>query len=1042
MNLTGFSLRHPYAVISAVLLVVTLGITAYFRTPVDLFPETAPPQVLVVTVQPGAAADDVADKITEPVEKELNTLGKLESIVSTSRDQVSSVRAEFKYTKELGEAVLDVQNAIGRIRADLPAAARQPQIYRITSATTHPLVTIALSPEKSSNKTFSQIRLLAENQIKDRLLRLKGIADVDVFGGHQPEVKVRIDRDKLAANNLTLENVVAALSEQNISAPAGTIYSGPSEYLVKTAGEFKHLDAIRDLPIRRNEHGLLRISDVATVELAQQDARSIYHGNGKAAIAVNIMRPPGGRTVEPINTFKKHLPSLRAEYPGINFEITDDQEPLINLNLSGMQNSIIGAIVLTVVVIFVFLADIRAALVVSISIPLAFLFTLIVLWLSPYNLNMVTLSGLIVAIGMVVDASVVALENIYRHYSQMDSPDTEEAARQGTNQIALAITAGMLTTVAVLVPIMFIGGHAQRTIGRLSFTIAVTLVAALVVALTVVPLVASRVLAGRRKRKNVFERAAAFVDKGIDGLKVFYLYVLSRALRWRVLTILLAAGFFILTMRTIPSIIGGEQMPPMDTGISIINFDAPATDSPQQVERLLDKVEKTIYQQEGVLQVSSVVGSEPGAISFGSGGATAQSVNIIVHLVARTKRDKTIWQIQDKWRQQLCEISGIKSFRISEFGATPMATTKAPLDIIISGPDRRILDRLAEECTSKLKGTPGLVDVRRSWYYDEIQQNIIVDPALAQVYGTSPDRISRQLKTAIDGVPATPMRLPYFLDIPIRLEYRNSDIGELQQLQNVYVNTKFGQVPLRSLADFKTYRKTPIITHEDLQATIDITGVNRIYTIKHVNQMVKKRISKIEPPAGYSIELGGTTADMKETQKRLAGALIIAIMLLYVLLLAMFGSFAHPLTIMSAIPLAVAGGYWGMLIFGKPMCTPARMGMIFLAGTVINNSVLLLDFILQARNRGLEKDAAIMESVSLRLRPILMTTFSTIVGLSPLVFEMAVGLERMSPVAVVASTGLLVGTIMTMVVVPVVYSSLESLIATCTRGLRYLTGTG
>lgn len=286
------------------------------------------------------------------------------------------------------------------------------------------------------------------------------------------------------------------------------------------------------------------------------------------------------------------------------------------------------------------------------------------------------------------------------------------------------------------------------------------------------------------------------------------------------------------------------------------------------------------------------------------------------------------------------------------------------------------------------------------------------------------------------------MRLPYFLDIPIRLEYRNSDIGELQQLQNVYVNTKFGQVPLRSLADFKTYRKTPIITHEDLQATIDITGVNRIYTIKHVNQMVKKRISKIEPPAGYSIELGGTTADMKETQKRLAGALIIAIMLLYVLLLAMFGSFAHPLTIMSAIPLAVAGGYWGMLIFGKPMCTPARMGMIFLAGTVINNSVLLLDFILQARNRGLEKDAAIMESVSLRLRPILMTTFSTIVGLSPLVFEMAVGLERMSPVAVVASTGLLVGTIMTMVVVPVVYSSLESLIATCTRGLRYLTGTG
>lgn len=232
MNLTGFSLRHPYAVISAVLLVVVLGIAAYFRTPVDLFPETAPPQVLVVTVQPGAAADDVADKITEPIEKELNTLGELENIVSTSRDQVSSVRVEFKYTKELGEAVLDVQNAIGRIRADLPGDARQPQIYRITEATTRPLVTLALSPAPNSDKSFSQVRLLAENQIQDRILRLEGVADVDVFGGHQTEVKVRIDRDKLTANNVALQEIIAVLSEQNISAPAGTIYSDQSEYLV------------------------------------------------------------------------------------------------------------------------------------------------------------------------------------------------------------------------------------------------------------------------------------------------------------------------------------------------------------------------------------------------------------------------------------------------------------------------------------------------------------------------------------------------------------------------------------------------------------------------------------------------------------------------------------------------------------------------------------------------------------------------------------------------------------------------------------------
>ena len=807
---------------------------------------------------------------------------------------------------------------------------------------------------------------------------------------------------------------------------------------MKISGEFECLEPIRSLPIRRKGHGLLRISDVATVHLGEQDTRSIYHGNGRESIALNIMQPEGGRPVAAINTFKKFLPKLRAEYSDIHFEITDDQQPLIQLNLAGMRNSIIQAILLTVLVIFILLADVRAALVVSISIPIAFLFTLIVLWLTPFTLNMITLSGLIVAIGMVVDASVVALENIYRHYNQMDKPDAQKAAQEGTNQIALAITAGMLTTVAVLVPIMFIGGYPQRTIGRLSFTIATTLVAALVVALTVVPLVASRLLARPHEKKNLLERAASFIDKGVDFLKQFYLYALRKALKWRIVTLFLAIGFFVLTMRIIPPIIGGELMPPMDTGIVVIDFSTPATDSPAKVEQVLDKVEEVVYRQEGVLRVSSVVGSEPGVVSFGAGGATAQSVNIIVHLVARTQRDETIWEIEDKWRNQLRQIAGIQSLRVSEFGVTPMATTKAPLDIIISGPDPKILDKLADKCIAKLKGTPGLVDVRRSWYFDEIVQDVTVEPALAQVYDTSPERVSQQLKAAVEGIPATPMRLERFLDIPIRVEYQQRDITELEQLEDVYVTTKFGPVPLRSLAEFETVRQQPFITREKLQATIDVTGVNRIYTIKQVGRMTKQKVSQIELPRGYTIKVGGTIADMKEIQQRLAGALVIGILLLYVLLLAMFGSFAHPFTIMSAIPLAVAGGFWGLLIFDKPMCMPGYMGMIFLAGTVINNSVLLLDFIINARKRGLDKHDAILESVRLRLRPILMTTFSTIVGLSPLVFEMAVGLERMSPLAIVASTGLLVGTIMTMVVVPVVYSSIDSLAAAGARAFRYL----
>lgn len=1026
MNLTRFSLNHPYVIVALAFLVVSMGVIGYLRTPVDLFPESMPPQVVVVTIQPGAGAEDVKDKITEIIEKELNTLSGLESLRSTSRDQVSSVMAEFRYTKSLGMALLDVQNAIARIRGALPGNASAPRIYRLTSATSRPLMTLALSPKAEGAKCLRDIRLLAENEIKDRILGLDGIADVDVFGGHRPEVQVRLHRDKLAANQVGIGEVIGILSSQNISAPAGTLYTRNSEYLIRTAGEFRHLEDIRRLPVRHTGRGLLRMADLATVELAEVKPRSIYHGNGRSAVAMGIIRPEGGATVGAIKNLKAFMPQLRAAYPDIRFDVTQDQEPLINLNLSGMRLSIIQAIALTVAVIFLFLADLRAALVVSVSIPLAFFFSLGVLWLTPFTLNMVTLTGLIVAIGMVVDASVVGLENIYRHYDGMASPDAKRAAEEGAHQIALAITAGMLTTVAVLVPIMFIGGYPQRTIGRLSFTIAVTLVASLVAALTVVPLAASKLLARRRGKRSLLERAASYTDRMVDVLRRFYLYVLGKALRWRVATLVMAAVLFVLTMRTILPLIGAELMPPMDAGIMIVEFSAPATETPEEMARLLGRVEKVIYEQEGVEMVSSVAGSEMGALSFGAGGATLQSAKITVQLVDRTRRTRDIWTIQDDLRQQIQGIPGIQSARVNEFGATPMATTKAPIDIVVSGPDPVMLSSLADKVMKALKGVPGLVDVRRSWYFDEREQVVTVDPALARFYGTSPKQVSAELNAAVDGVPAGKLRLAHFLDIPIRVGYDGVDAGSLEEIGGVYVGSRFGPVPLRAISEIEETRRQPFVTRENLQATVDVTGVNRVFTVAQVSRKVEERLAKVAVPRGYAIKMSGTVKDMKETQQRLRRSLLIGAVLLYLLLLAMFRSFADPFTILSAIPLAVAGALWGLLLFNKPMSMPGNMGMIFLAGTVINNSVLLLDFILNAQKEGLGRREAILQSVSVRLRPILMTTFSTIIGLSPLVFEMAVGLERMSPLAIVASMGLLIGTFLTMVVVPVIYDCIES----------------
>ncbi len=1036
MNLSDFSIRSPYTVISVSLLVAALGTFAFFRTPTDLFPDTVPPQVVVVTVWPGADADDLADKVTQIIEKELNTLSGLNRVTSVSRDEVSSINAEFDYKKNLGEAVLDVQNAVGRIRAALPSAIMEPRIYRISDST-RPLLTLSLTPKPGSIKDLSQIRLLAENQIEDKILNVPGVADVHVFGGHQPEIEVRVSRETLSANDLPLSDVLAALARHNVSAPAGTIYSPAREYLLKVSGEFSNLDEIRRMPLRFNEGGVLRLRDVAEVKLGEAEQRSVYHGNGKAAIAINILRPERGPTVSAIQNVKTLLPTLQAEYSDIEFAITDDQYPIIDLNVTGMRLSLFQAVLLTIAVIFLFLADLRAALVVSISIPMAFLVSLVVLWFSPYTLNMVTLSGMIIAVGMVVDASIVALENIYRHYRDDADKNPKHAASVGAREVSLAITAGMLTTVIVLVPVMFAGGYTQQTMRPLNLIISATLVGSLLAALTIVPLMASRLLAHGQRKRNALERMVAYTDHGVNGLGVFYLGVLRKALRYRWAVIPLAILFFGFTMRQVKPLLGGELMPAMDTGIVNLDFKTPSDFTPRQVESTLSAIEAMVYETPGVLAVSSVVGSEPGEISFGSGGSTAQSGRVKITLIDRTQRTDTIWDIQDQWRQKLRNLPGVQDFTVAEYGATPRSTTRAPLDVIISGPDARVLDELAGDVLLALDGAPGLVDVQRSWRIDKRDCRIQIDPDLAELYHVSPPVVASELRTAVKGVSPTSMRLNGYLDIPITVRYQGADIQYPSQLRDVYLQTPMGQIPLRSLAEIHPHRTQPFVTRENLSPTIDITAVNRGYTIGHVTGMVQKKLDGLKTPAGYQVKIAGTAVDMKVGQQEMGRALMIGFVLLFILLIAMFKSFIHPFTIMAAIPLAVAGGFWGLLLFDKPMCNPAMMGMILLGGTIVNNSILLLEFIINARAAGMARDEAIMQAVRLRLRPILMTTVSTIIGLSPLIFEMAVGLERMSPLGIVAATGLLVGTFLTLIVIPVVYSLLDSLSATATQAWRW-----
>jgi len=1027
MKLTRTSFQNPYGVVALSLVVVALGTFAFFRTPTDLFPDTAPPQVSVITIQPGASSDDVADKITQLIEKELNTISGLKRIRSTSRDEASVVTAEFLYTKKIGEAVTDVQSVVARVQSQLPADAMAPRIYRITDAT-KALLTLALSPREGSPKNLSTIRLLAENQIMDDFLRIPGVGDVDVFGAHQPEVKVQIDRDKLAAYGISIGQVLAEISKQNVSAPAGTVYTENGEYLVRVSGEFANLDALRMLPLKRSESGRVLLKDVAQVELGTHEARSGYFGNGKEAIAINVMRPEGGRTVWAIHNVKKELKKLRLRYPDISFEITTDQQPTIDANVQGMRASVYQAVILTVLMILVFLADARAAFAISLSIPLAFLSALVVLWFSPYTLNMVTLSGVIIAVGMVVDASIVVLEIIYRKHKEKPEIPIKTIAIEGAEEIFHGVAAGVFTTVVVLVPVMFAGGYTEQTMRPLNMMITATILSSLIAAFTVIPLVAVRVLSRPEpkllqmitKGLSPFSR---WMDRRIESVAVSAGWLLKH----RMVGLLIAIPFIVFTMRMVKPLNGGELMPLMDTGVGIIKFDTPTQYTPQQVKEVTRQVEKMVRKtSEGLKWISTKIGSEPGQTSFGGGGETAQAVALTITLENRKHRTDSIWTMEQRWREGLRKINGVRTFEVTEYGATPLSTSKAPLNIVIGGPDIQVLDRLADQVMKRLKGVKGLTDVRRSWYLDKPEQSVLVDPDLARFYGTSPAEVAQQMKSAVKGVPASTMRLKGSLDIPILVQYARPQMNRLADLQDVLIPTPHGAVPLRAMATISSSQTAPFITRENLSNTIDITGIHSGITIAQVGGQVKKKLQGLKLPEDYRVQISGTLANMKTGGEEMGKALMIGVVLLYILLVWMYKSFVHPLTIMLSIIVPIAAGVWGLFLFHKPMCKPAMMGMILLAGTVVNNAILLLDYILKARASGMSKDEAIVQAVRLRFRPIVMTATSTALGLAPLVFEVAVGMERMSPLGIVAAFGLIMGIFSSAWIYPVIYSLFDS----------------
>lgn len=1024
MNLVESYLKKPHLVTSLVLLAAVVGFVGYRRMPVNLFPDSERPQIAVVTVYPGASSGDVEAQVSRPIEKELSTIEQARRVTSVSKDEASSVMVEFEYAKGLEAAATDVANGLQEIKALLPDGARPPAIFKVSSATPA-VMTLALRPRPGSPLDLSMVRQLADNPIKERLLQLAEVTNVEVFGAHQPVVRVELDRDRLERFGLSVAEVSQRLTAFNANQPMGLLITSDSQFLFKRTGEFESLADVGRIVVAQKGGGTIHLADVASIHRGVLEPQSAYHGNGQATIAVNIQRANSGNALRTLADVATVLPELARTYPGIEFSIPDNQGELIELSVGNMLDALRDAVIMTVIVIFLFLADLRGMLLAAISIPFTYLLTFAAMWLIGYEFNMVTLTAVIVAVGMLLDDAIVVLENIERHYHEKGA-DVHRAVVGGTQEVMLAIFSGTYATVMVLLPIIYIGGYVQTVMRPLSVSLVVALAASYFVSVTVIPLLAPLLL--RRKAgagRNRFERQVARFDHSIvEPIRDFYVRLTGFALKHRGWFVLGALVMFAASLRQMP-LVGRDLMPPMDSGIIKVSFETDANTSLAQTEQALSRMEEIIGRRPEVQTVSSLLGSESGVISFGVGRLPQQG-NITVHLQDRFHRKTSIWEIEAALRTEFGRIPGLKSVDVFDFGATPLSTIRASVDVMLAGPDLAELDRLGAEVERRLReNLRGATSISRSWTLDSVEVQFTADPEKLALHQISPAAVTGQLAGAVRGMPGSTFRVPNQDGLPLWVQLPRAQRERAAQLDTFPIVTPTGQVPLAALGTVAQRIVPSVITRQGLERTLDIQAYRARQPISHLQEDVEKALHGLTLPPGYTLTHEGEIKQMDESFVRLLQALALGLVLLYFSLVPAFKSWVHPLTIMAAIPLALIGAIWSMLLAGKHSCMPSMMGMILLAGIVVKNSILLIDFIAAAKERGANTHDALIDSVRIRTRPILMTAVGTAVGMMPIALEWAIGLERLSPLAVVAIGGLLISTFLTIVYVPILYTLFE-----------------
>jgi len=1019
VNWPQFSISNKYTVFAMVLAIVIFGIYAKDNIKQELFPETAPPLVNVITVYPGTSPADVAKNLSQPLEEEFVTIPGVKTIKSSSQDGLSIVKVEFEYSKDVDEAAVDVQNAIAKIRRKLPQEIAEPQVMKFSSAN-RPVLTLGLSGKEMH---LVKIRNLADNEIKDRLQLTEGVAAVDVIGGNKRQVNVLLDRSRLAALNVPLEKVAGAIKNTNITDPGGKLIHNTREYTVRFTQETTDPAALGNLIIDNRGGKPIYLRDVATIEDGTVENRSAYRFGGVQSIGIQVFKKDDANTVEVVNRVKSKLEEIKRDYPDITFALAEDDSTFTKQVVGNMTETTRDALILTGLIVLLFLVALNESVIVDLSMPLSLLCTLGLMKVAGMSLNLITMSAIILSVGIVVDDAIVVVENIMRHHHELGK-DIKSSAIDGTNEIMLANVAGTSTIIIVMIPLLFIGGFIGRVFGPMAMTLIFAIASSLLVSLTIIPLLTFLLGARRWERgEGIFKRAISPFTLGVDKVRNFYSRLLGVAMKARLVTVLIAVGILMVSLKMMGAI-GMEVLSKIDAGTFFITIQTFPGTSLEKTSEVAAYVEKLLEEEENVISYGTQMGYEPGGHYLGETGAMGVSQAFIsVTLNTRKERKETVWDIEDRLRSEIEKIPNIETSVIKESGGTAKSTTVAPIDIRISGEDNELLNHLADQIMEKVKVLPGAVNIYKGWSLNTPEVNVIVDEERAARLGLFPANVAKEVFASLEGMKASELQVINARNTDITVRYRERDRQTVNDLLSVNITSPSGNsVPLRAVARVETNKGPNVVTGENLQRTQNIYGYTRDRSFSHVVKDIQKELDAMEIPEGYSVQIVGENADLGESAGDLGKSLIMAVIAVYLLLVAQFRSFLHPVTIMLTIPMVFIGVALSLLLTGKAVSMSVFLGVILLVGTVVRNGIVLVDYINKARDAGVDRNTAITESVRIRFRPIMMTALGQVAGMFPLAAEWALGSERFSPLATTVIGGIITGTLLTMVLIPVVYS--------------------